>query len=413
MTNGIILNIKTPVSAGVKTMSILMGIFMNLSCIGVYLFPSAEGGLDTSGMLGIMYLAVVGAIFVTAIYNKTFSIVKINRIIWVPIIGILLFYYYSITHLPEPRTPFNHFIVFTIVALLIPTIIRINTRLTLLTVMVSTIPALLQLQVIFFSTLITVTSDDILSQGYSYAFLTPVVCAIIYLLYYYKNDSSKTKTWITIIVLINLLFSFFLITRGSRGPIAALVMLVAFPYVLKADYDMNGIKVNLKKFIILALVIYIVSTNFIQILTLIQSIFSGIGLSFHFVDKFLIRNELGDITSERDGILEMAMNGFYAKPFFGNGFDQFMNNTGRGYPHNFIAQILYDGGLYLFTITLLPVLFYLRRWFKSCNYNEYIIIVVLLFSSVPGALVSFDMWEVGNLWLFMGACLNYEKLTTT
>ena len=407
--NSSTISVQSYPTTGTKISSVLLGVFMNLACIAVYLFPTAGGGTDTNGILGILYIAVVFAIGVSAVFNRTFSLRNIGGSTLIPILGVLAFYYYSLSVYPAPRTPFNHFIVFTIVALLLPSIVKVNTRWVLLSVMYTTVPALLQISTIFFASAFSYTSDDILSQGYSYAFLTPVVCTIVYIKYFFKYDTGRVRQMTRLAIIINLLFSYFLIKMGSRGPVLALISLIALPYIFKVTTDMYGISIKKRNAFLFIIALVIISTYFVQILFLIQNILAEMGVSLHFIDKFLIRNDAGDMSSERGDIFMMAMEGFYKHPWFGNGFDQFMNNTGRGYPHNFVTQTLYDGGIYLFSITILPVLINMRKWFHNCNYSQYIIILTLFFASVPGALFSNDMWEIGNLWLFFGACLNYKN----
>ena len=399
-------HLSTP--KGVKISSCLIGIFINLPCIATYLFPSVDGNTDSNGMLGLLYIIIVSLLLINSIHNRTFSIRSINKVIWIQILSILLFYEYSVSVYPEPRTSFYHFLLFSPVALFLASIVKVDIRHVLLTVITTAAPAIFQIKTIFLSSVMIYTSDDILSQGYSYAFLTPAACTIIYLKYYYKSE-LKYKTGILCVNIINLLFSYFLISLGSRGPVMALVFLVLISYVLKDDTNMIGVRIRTKNALIIIVAVVFMSNYFVPILSLLQSVLDSFNISFHFVDKFLIRNEAGDITSARGDIYDMAMKGFYNHPILGNGFDQFYNNTGRGYPHNFITQTLYDGGLLLFSITILPVLVKLFRWYQCCNHEQFIMILLLFIVSVPGGLVSHDLWEMGNLWFFYGACLNYER----
>ena len=395
--------------------SILLGLYLNLACIAVYLFPSAEGGTDSGGVLGILYIIIIAALFIVSLIKHKIMNSGVNRYTILSVVYILIFYYYSTLIYPEPRTSFDHFIVFTIVSMILPSIIKVNIRWVLLSVIFSTIPALFRLRTIFFSMVISYTSDDILSQGYSYAFLTPAVCTLVYIKYFLKLDSRKKNALIInaliiIAIIINLIFAFLLIQMGSRGPVFALISLIAIPIIFEIKGDMNGVKIKKLKLLLFLFLIIIVVVNFVPILTFIHNLLSEFGLSLHFIDKFIIRNDLGDMASERDTIFDMAMKGIYNHPWFGNGFDQFYNNTGRGYPHNFIIQTFYDGGVFLFSATLLPVLIFLKKWFAKCDYKEYVIILFLFFASVPGALFSHDLWEISNLWFFYGAILNYNKL---
>lgn len=394
---------------GIKISTVLLGIYLNLACIATYLFPNSAGGTDSGGSLGLLYIVVLFLLLVTNVVNNTIFGGRINKGIWVTIIGVLAFYFYSISVYPEPRTPFNHFVVFFVFGMLLPSITKINTRLLLLTVIYTTLPAVFVIRTVFFSTAFS-SSVDVMSQGYSYAFLPPAVCTILYIKYFLKYDYNYRKILNIICILFNILFAILLVFRGSRGPVMAIILLMAIFYLFDIHINMVGIRVRKKKMIFWGMCIYLVVQFFIPILIILQESLLQLDISIQFIDKFIIRETAGDISSERRELFDMAISGFMNSPLFGNGFDQFMNNTGRGYPHNFIAQILYDGGIYLFSITLLPVLIQMKKWFGNCNYDEYIIILLLFFVSVPGGLVSHDLWEQGNLWLFFGAICNYRYL---
>ena len=394
---------------GIKISTVLLGVYLNLACIATYLFPNSAGATDSGGLLGMFYIVVLFLLLVTDVVNNTISMSRINKGIWVTIIGVLAFYFYSVSVYPEPRTPFSHFVVFFVFGMLLPSITKINTRLLLLTVIYTTIPAVFVVKTIFFSTAFA-SSIDVMSQGYSYAFLPPVVCTILYIKYFLKYDYGYRRAFNIICILFNVLFAILLVSKGSRGSVMAILLLIAIPYLFDIHINMVGIRVRKKKMIFFGICVFFVVEFFIPILVILQELLLQFDISLQFIDKFIIREAAGDIASERGELFDMAIIGFLNSPLFGNGFDQFMNNTGRGYPHNFIAQILYDGGIYLFSITILPVISHMKRWFSNCNYDECIIILLLFFVSVPGGLVSNDLWEQCNLWLFFGAICNYRYL---
>ena len=121
----------------------------------------------------------------------------------------------------------------------------------------------------------------------------------------------------------------------------------------------------------------------------------------------------GDLSNGRDAIDIIAWDGIFESPFLGYGTAQFENNTGFVYPHNFILQFLYDGGLLLTFVVLFPIVRTVIQKIKKVNSQEYICLIFLFFCSVPGSLLSGDLWESGMLWMFFGFVLSrnsYYKL---
>lgn len=398
--------LKTP--KDIVLMSILLGVFIDLGCIMVYLFPSVGGGTDTGGVLGISYFLITFFLLVLSIKNKTFSLKRKNKMTWITIVGILFFYYYSILEYPEPRTVFNKFFFFTIVAFFIPSITKVDTRIFLITSMICSVPAMFKYQQIFMPLFI---GDMVLSMGYCYSFLPPIVASITYFHFFLKKDKGAIRYLNIAAFSINIVYFYFLAALGSRGPVVAVLLLLVIPYLIEIQDDMTGVSIRRKKVALLSIFFVFFLLNFVPVLTFVQSILSDYGISLHFIDKFIYRSDAGDITSNRSDIFYLAIEGFCRNPLFGNGFDQFCNNTCWAYPHNFFSQILYDGGIYLFSITLLPVIVCFKKWWVECDYNSFVIVVTLFFASVPGALFSRDLWEIGELWLFFGTCLNYDKFS--
>jgi O-antigen ligase len=119
-------------------------------------------------------------------------------------------------------------------------------------------------------------------------------------------------------------------------------------------------------------------------------------------------NNENDVTSGRDVIFKLTTLAISQNPLLGYGIDQFENNTGIVYPHNFILQLLYDGGLVLTFLVIFPVIRGIVKLFKTCSYNEFIVFVALFFASVPGGLLSGDLWTMVTLWVFFGAVFSKQ-----
>lgn len=136
-----------------------------------------------------------------------------------------------------------------------------------------------------------------------------------------------------------------------------------------------------------------------------QDLFSTFDISLNVVDKFLRLDDNGDMTNGRESLSTMAWKGIVESPLWGNGISQFNNNTGEGYPHNFVLQMLYDGGIILTLAIMAPVTQSLIRKLKTISENKFAFFVLLFFASVPGALFSGDLWNASTLWMFFGFVL--------
>lgn len=392
------------VTKGVWASSVLTAFFIDIACITVYLFPSDDGVTRTGGVLTLMYISSVLLLAVFSVINQSFTL---KRSVFFIVSIILAFYIYSINVYPEPFTNPAFFYLFTVISFIIPSITTINIKVFLRALMLFSVPAMARIGLIFHPLAV---NNATLSMGYSYSFLTPVVGAIVYFVYYFKYDKGLSKVFYGAVIVCNLILAYYLAVYGSRGPVVSILFLFLLPSLINIDQGSIGVTVKKKKLFMFSILFVLVMLFFVPILSLLQVQLHNIGMDFNFINKFLERSSEGDISSNRGLLFDLALRGFWEKPFFGNGFDQFVNNTIWPYPHNFITQILYDGGLFLFCVLIIPVIRSLKEWSHSCCFDEYILIITLLFASVPGCLFSGDLWQSCTLWVFFGACLNYSSL---
>jgi hypothetical protein len=142
---------------------------------------------------------------------------------------------------------------------------------------------------------------------------------------------------------------------------------------------------------------------FVPLLSLIEGELSKNGIEIEAISKMIrLQDEDGDLSNGRNYLNTLTWDGILASPLLGNGLDQFDNNyPGESYPHNFLLQILYDGGIWLFLI-LSPIFIRSIKFLRSRTYNEYAMYMTLFFASVPGALFSQDLWAIPILWMFFG-----------
>lgn len=384
---------KKPISIVLGT--IALAFFINIKSVNSIL-GAMLGFEEESGFMSILYASTVLFLFTISFLN--IGKVKFNKQVF--IFALLLFVWYMCTKsfIQEPRVSIVFFGVFTISAFIIPSIIKIDARLLLLAIMLIPTVGILYVSKIFST---ENSTNETITMTVSYAFMVPVVATILYLVFYYKHDGVYTKSIALFSSLINLFFLYEILSFGSRGPFVCILVLILFLFLFKKKKG-TGISVRKTWLAIMTPLVLFFSVFFMDIIISINMLLGRAGLSLNVVDKFVRMGGEGDWTNGREYISKITMAGIIDSPIIGHGVDQFENNTGIVYPHNFILQILYDGGLMFFIILLIPLLIKLIKKGKNCDIDEYILIILFFVISVPGALVSSDLWNNERLWIFFG-----------
>lgn len=249
----------------------------------------------------------------------------------------------------------------------------------------------------FSSYLLVADYRNAINMDVSYAFLPCVVAGIVHFICC-RKDEGKIKY---IFYAVSAYYLFHLVMNGMRGTLLCIV--VAF---LLCFYFGNGYKgITLSK---LALTVVLIAFVFAfqPILEVLQSFLAGMDVSVYAIDKFL--RLTGDISHGRNDIWAICLEGFWDSPFWGNGIDSFEYFTGIIYPHNFILQFLFEGGLFG-VILLLGFAIKGTRYVMHLDCKETTCIYIFVFSvSVPYLLVSANVWLTPLLWLYTGIMIRYS-----
>lgn len=386
--------------------TLFLAVFCDIKAINSYLVASAdEMGETESGPMAMLYLISAVGAFVTGVLSNQMKGRRISSAVTFILVWVTLFYFVTLFFIAPPYTRLVFFMVFTLVSFALPYITQIDGRLFLRFSMLLALPAVFRVNEIFqFS-----EYYDSISMGQSYAFLFPVVTAIVYFFIYFRDDSVTWKIISILLFVVNGVYAYYLVFFGSRGPVFAMLAVVLFLLVFKPSDNNVGIKTKKGGFAIVGTVAVVVAISFVTLISVFQDLLANYGISLYFLDKFLDLESGGDITNGRQAIYALAFSDIAQHPFLGMGFDQFFNNhgntTGIAYPHNFIIQILYDGGIVLLLVLGIPIIKGLKRVWKTCTLNEYAVVTALAFSAVPRALFSGDLWQNGPLWMLFGILL--------
>ncbi|MDD4781887.1 MAG: O-antigen ligase family protein [Tissierellia bacterium] len=393
-------NEKLPITVIIT--SLLLGFYIDIKCINWALVYGFFNGLDR-GFLPLLYSSVFILIILNVGISKYKKKIDLKNYSLFLIFYLLVFFFLTMNFIGPPKISFLHFLTLVIIGLIIPNIILVNTRLVLKSIMFYPIFSVLKLDSVF-----SPSSDWIsaISMDASYAFITPVMAMFIYLIFFFKQETKKQKISTIILSAINLIFLFKLVQYGSRGPILSLLLVLGFLWIVRPRYENIGILINKKRLAVSFLSIIILFFFFQPIITYLSSVLESNNLYFYGLGKTINLLEHNNISNGRNLFNSISLNMFADKPFIGYGLDRFDANTGLGYPHNFVLQTLVDGGILLFIILLVPIIFNLIKKYKRCNKDEFVLMTFLFFSSVPYALLSQNMWNNSGLWLFFGTVLS-------
>ena len=387
-------------SKSVITASFLLALFVDIQTLNLIVIaaqPSLAGIF-----MSAMYAIVVIGLFAIAIFVQRRSIFKLRSSHLGICILCALWYTFTSTFVAPPSVTALFFGVFTVSAFLIPGMLRIDMRAFLLALIIMPSIGILYINKIFISEII---DSGVVSMGTCYALLVPVLGNLVYLRFFYRKESVRMKIVMLIFAAINIYYLVQMTMFGSRGPILCALLLILSFFIVHID-DKGKISMLKGRSSIILVCMILITLSFTAILQTLKDFFAAFDISLNFVNKNLSLEVNGDITNGREMISSMTWKGIINSPLWGNGTSQFLNNTGVVYPHNFVLQFLYDGGIILTSSVLVPIVRTLIHKMQIVSENEYICLLFLFFASVPCALFSGDLWNQGSLWLFFGFVLS-------
>lgn len=392
------------VSKDVLIASVLLALFVDVQTLNLIIStarPSLAGNF-----MSAMYAVVVVSLFLIGIVVQKRSFFRLR----VPHIGIcylcVLWYAVTFTFVAPPSVSVLFFWIFTVASFLIPGIIRVDIHTFLLALITLPSIGVLYLDKIFVNEILETGS---VSMGTCYALLVPVLGNLVYLRYFYRKESLRMKIVMVFFAAINIYYLIQMVMFGSRGPILCALLLILSYFVIQIG-DNGKISIRKGRTSIILICIVLITLSFTKILQTLHDCLSAFDLSLNAVDKFLRLEESGDMTNGREMISAMSWEGIINSPLWGNGTSQFLNKTGVVYPHNFILQMLYDGGIILTFGIMAPIIRALIYKFKTASSSEIICLLLLFFASVPGALFSGDLWNASTLWVFFGFILSSNTI---
>lgn len=376
-----------------------------LNQIVISFFPGLTGIIMTL-FYSFTAMAVILLPIVSTVLDK--KIIEIKLILLIG--GIVFGYLLTCIFAPYSDLTFVNLGIYTVLPILVVLLFNIDGKLLITFIMALTTVGILNVEAIFTT---NKYQYETISMGLSYAFMPTVVAAIVYSLTYFKDEEKIKKIMMLPVLVINFVYFFKIIQFGSRGVVLCFACCFAFFFCFKHDNVNKKVSFKGYKAFFIFIIIAVISRNMWTIFWNIEKIFESVGLHINAINKFFRLSSASgsDISNGRNLIFKQTFEGVWQSPILGHGYSTTMNNLGFVYPHNFVLQLLYDGGLLL----TIPVLYLFVRgiisWYNSCDVNEFVVIVSLILMSVPGALFTGNLWENNRLWLTFAALTIYSNRT--
>ena len=400
MNNHSVKSNKLPLQ--VVLLSLLVALFADIKPINLIFVSGSAADLEESGFMALLYPIVFILLVCCSIFYKRikwhFSLQVIFLLVYV-----VVFYEYTDLFIGPPRTRLPLLVAFVLCAMIIPCMVVVDTKWLLRGLMFFPSFAIFRLDSVFSS---VKDWTDAISMDTSYAFLIPIIATMLYIKFYIKEDQHTSRVIMWGLVVINAVFFSQLFLHGSRGPLLSIFLLFLFIVTVRKKEKSYGVSFSKGKMGTISILLLVFLSSYLLFFQVLIDLFSLVGVESHAMVKILDLGSSGDVSNGRTYLNTLTMNGIMENPIFGNGFDRYHANTNNLYPHNFVLQLLYDGGIVYFLVVLTPVVIGLIKLFKKCTYDEFVLITFLMFSSVPGALFSNNLYASSLLWMFFGCTLS-------
>lgn len=366
-------------------------------CMNFWAFAFGEI-LGTGGMMAVS-LVIVVCLLVNIFYAQTMKF----SMRWLLMVSLLLVYYQLSPNTNLKRAEFFCYIIISCFAALY----AVDTEKVLR-------------YVTYFSVLLLVFTTQIFAQlshqkgiydaeqgvmGLSYAILPIVIAGLMHFIYYRKKANFLLK----ICYVTDVVYAFILFMYANRGVVLTLLVVFVLLYIKKFG-SKSSKRNNIFRVIVVLFITTLIINNYILILEWMNNILLDSDIKLDFVRKTLKIQT--DISNGRNAITEYVVENIFKSPILGHGVSTITYNSNGmiPYPHNFILQLFYDGGILL----AVPVLFFVIKmvWSALWHENNDKTIFLIFFCQIclPKMFFSTDMWKNPSFWLVL---FNYIQSYTT
>lgn len=245
-----------------------------------------------------------------------------------------------------------------------------------------------------------------IAMGLSYSMTPLLVAALMHFCFYRKTKGILIK----IIYVLDFVLMIQLMIKGNRGTVMLFVVALAYIYINRFSGGTKN-KTSIIRIVIVIVTAFFAGAYFYEILQFIADFLESMDIEANFIRKIFALQEEGNVTNGRMRIFKFTMEQLGESPLWGHGLSTLYYNSGGKfiYPHNFILQLLHDGGLLLAVPVLIVVVRAIWYSFSGEDNQERIIAVYLVVICLPRFMFSADIWESELFWFMVFHSLKYHR----
>lgn len=240
---------------------------------------------------------------------------------------------------------------------------------------------------------------------WTYAIFPSLAVVIVHFIY-----AKFENRLVRIFYLPGLIMLFKFILNANRGGLLSLLVLFFLVSIKSVNSEEHHLKSRRTGILLLIIVSTIGVAFFNQIITFLHNTLASLNYEISAVNKMYRLILADNLTNNRTELYEFAWRGFLESPMWGNGIGGFSINHG-GWAHNFILQLLYEGGLLLTALILIPLIknsiFMLRN--ENTTVEDYSLFVLLFATSIPRLFFSTELWNTQTFWMLLAFCTITRK----
>ncbi len=242
--------------------------------------------------------------------------------------------------------------------------------------------------------------------GKVYSLVTALVCILFHIRYY----GSKANLLLKICYVYGAYMFLRVIMLANRGALLTLLFAIFVSFIYKFDSN-DSMKMQTTKKIIIICIVIAISIAVMQnlgpiidwVIEVCKNLFDKVPAGLIKM-RFYIKQD--DISNGREDINQMLYKAIKESPIYGYGLNMFYpySNYKYTYPHNFIFQFLFEGGI---LFALMPIFFAIWGLVKVLvgslkEKEKFVFPALLVCLCYPKCLVSSNMWKVTEIWLLIG-----------
>ena len=239
------------------------------------------------------------------------------------------------------------------------------------------------------------TNVEYSSMTWSYSVFPCLAVMMIHFIYFrFRSVLGKLSYIPGFLILIKFLIG------ANRGGFFSLAFLFYFIISKKVISRTDKVKNRTIVSVIILILVVFVALNFEEIVFALYNMLAKADIDITSIDKMYRLIMSNNLTNNRTELYAFAWDGFLESPLFGKGIGAFSINYG-GWTHNFILQILYEGGILLFSLIMIPMGRVVGLFIgdHDVSVEDYAMFTLFFCTSIPKLLFSTELWRTQGFWM--------------